>query len=665
MPLILNPIQLVRGADQSIRLSDPNNRQEWISEGYDKSQPKSLKRINATHKPSHGVKSKRGKRMFSDRMISKKNYGQASSSGSKGVIDDTTYNSRANKVANRSRGAVVGNTIGAGAVGGIVGAARSATKRSTAIGAGIGAAAGATVGAIQHNRVKRVLSDPNTRYRLERAAVMSSANSALQSGKKVSVNQQKWGSPTLQTVKKKDFELGPRLKSVSLDTDEHIIWPGAMREGYGVKKSGKTTINAHRHVYETATGKKIPKGWHIDHKCRERRCINPKHLEPVSPGENKRRAWQSKYFREGNTEKVTDKDVKKSFVPKHTKETVTEVRNVATGAMDKVKNVVNVPGYYKPSKELDSFERGVIKDQIPKTKGMRKSKKKLYAQFPMNPRTGDAPKTPIRINPKMPDDVQARVKQAHAESAKAKGKGGPEFRNHTAREEKFNADHPEGWKGLRDKGYSYSHEKKTWETKKGKEAETHFKTDKQKNPQKAAFFDTGQNIMVGSTAATAAGSAYYLNRKPKQQVKKFDFKKQNNEDNRKTAIGAVGGGAAGKAGFDVAGFAAKRTLQHRRDTEKKNFTPAQKKADQAIWNEFKRKEGFKQLGDDVQGAGKIRPIMQRYPKGMKDWKAQRILAATDHPAFVASVIGGGAAAGAAYGRYKSKKNKLNASQDKV
>lgn len=118
--------------------------------------------------------------------------------------------------------------------------------------------------------------------------------------------------------KSAEFELGPRLKGISLDTDKCVIWPGAMRQGYGVKKMGTTTVNAHRHVYENATGKKIPKGWHIDHKCRERRCINPKHLEPVSPSENKRRAWQSKYLREGNKDKVTDKDVKKAYtLPKH------------------------------------------------------------------------------------------------------------------------------------------------------------------------------------------------------------------------------------------------------------------------------------------------------------------------------------------------------------
>jgi len=64
-----------------------------------------------------------------------------------------------------------------------------------------------------------------------------------------------------------------------------------MRQGYGVKKQGNTTINAHRYVYEKTTGTKIPKGHAIDHKCRERRCINPKHLEVVTHSENKSRAW--------------------------------------------------------------------------------------------------------------------------------------------------------------------------------------------------------------------------------------------------------------------------------------------------------------------------------------------------------------------------------------
>lgn len=38
-----------------------------------------------------------------------------------------------------------------------------------------------------------------------------------------------------------------------------------------------------------ATGTKIAPGMHIDHKCRNPRCVNPAHLEPVTPSENMRR----------------------------------------------------------------------------------------------------------------------------------------------------------------------------------------------------------------------------------------------------------------------------------------------------------------------------------------------------------------------------------------
>lgn len=93
---------------------------------------------------------------------------------------------------------------------------------------------------------------------------------------------------------KSEFELGPRLKGIELKGSDCINWPGAMRNGYGVKKLGTTTIPAHKYVYEQSTGKKTPKGWQIDHTCRNRKCINPKHLEAVSPGDNKKRAWDFK-----------------------------------------------------------------------------------------------------------------------------------------------------------------------------------------------------------------------------------------------------------------------------------------------------------------------------------------------------------------------------------
>lgn len=47
-------------------------------------------------------------------------------------------------------------------------------------------------------------------------------------------------------------------------------------------------VQAHRFSYELLVGP-IPEGLEIDHLCRVRRCVNPRHLEPVTGQENKRR----------------------------------------------------------------------------------------------------------------------------------------------------------------------------------------------------------------------------------------------------------------------------------------------------------------------------------------------------------------------------------------
>ena len=45
---------------------------------------------------------------------------------------------------------------------------------------------------------------------------------------------------------------------------------------------------AHRYAYELHVGP-IPEGLQLDHLCRNRWCINPEHLEPVTNQENSRR----------------------------------------------------------------------------------------------------------------------------------------------------------------------------------------------------------------------------------------------------------------------------------------------------------------------------------------------------------------------------------------
>lgn len=59
------------------------------------------------------------------------------------------------------------------------------------------------------------------------------------------------------------------------------------RTGYGRtrKGSGGTNRLAHRVAYENLVGP-IPSGLELDHLCRVRACINPKHLEPVTRQEN-------------------------------------------------------------------------------------------------------------------------------------------------------------------------------------------------------------------------------------------------------------------------------------------------------------------------------------------------------------------------------------------
>ncbi len=69
-------------------------------------------------------------------------------------------------------------------------------------------------------------------------------------------------------------------------------WTGALSSGYGTTSEGGKTIYSHRWVYEHVVGP-IPVGFTIDHLCRNRRCVNPVHLEPVTHWENNRRGYSA------------------------------------------------------------------------------------------------------------------------------------------------------------------------------------------------------------------------------------------------------------------------------------------------------------------------------------------------------------------------------------
>lgn len=64
-------------------------------------------------------------------------------------------------------------------------------------------------------------------------------------------------------------------------------WTGAIYpNGYGAhRKAGFKGMYAHRVMYQRLVGP-IPLGLTIDHLCRNRRCVNPAHLEPVTKRTN-------------------------------------------------------------------------------------------------------------------------------------------------------------------------------------------------------------------------------------------------------------------------------------------------------------------------------------------------------------------------------------------
>jgi hypothetical protein len=82
-------------------------------------------------------------------------------------------------------------------------------------------------------------------------------------------------------------------------------WQGNLSDrGYGLLTADRRAWRAHRFAYEVFVGP-IPEGLTIDHLCRNRACVNPAHLEPVTHRTNVLRSASS----------ITGANIRKTHCP--------------------------------------------------------------------------------------------------------------------------------------------------------------------------------------------------------------------------------------------------------------------------------------------------------------------------------------------------------------
>lgn len=100
---------------------------------------------------------------------------------------------------------------------------------------------------------------------------------------------QRWkrhGNPIAGQKDRPDATPEDRFWASITRTDDCWKWTELLNDGgYGLIRVGRKNVRAHRFAWELLVGD-IPKGMQIDHRCRNRECVNPKHLRLATNKQN-------------------------------------------------------------------------------------------------------------------------------------------------------------------------------------------------------------------------------------------------------------------------------------------------------------------------------------------------------------------------------------------
>lgn len=73
-------------------------------------------------------------------------------------------------------------------------------------------------------------------------------------------------------------------------------WQGFLQNGYGFFWMNGRSMRPQRFSFTYFTSKVVPSGFDLDHLCRNRKCVNPNHLEIVTRRENLRRGSPKRLY---------------------------------------------------------------------------------------------------------------------------------------------------------------------------------------------------------------------------------------------------------------------------------------------------------------------------------------------------------------------------------